>query len=229
MKAWTVCDVMTRRVVSVDRATSYRNLVDLLAEKRISALPVIDEAGHVLGIVSETDLLRKIEYNGGEEPRIFDGPRRRDDRRRSQGRIAADLMSAPPIVVTADTSITVAARTMRRENVKRLPVVDEHGRLIGIVTRGDLLKTHLRTDQEILDDVRTGVLRRFLPEDEDTVIAAVVDGVVTLTGKVDRWTSADITERLTRQIAGVVDVTSTLDYRFDDRQVHGSRLGFGTL
>jgi CBS domain-containing protein len=229
MKAWTVRDVMTRRVVSVDRATSYRNLVDLLAEKRISALPVIDETGHVLGVVSETDLLRKIEYNGGAEPRIFDGPRRRDDRRRSQGRVAADLMSAPPIVVTADTSITAAARTMHRESVKRLPVVDEHGRLIGIVTRGDLLKTHLRTDQEILGDVETGVLRRFLPEDTETVIAAVVDGVVTLTGTVDRWTSADIAERLTRQIAGVVDVNSTLDYRFDDRQVHGSRLGFGTL
>jgi CBS domain-containing protein len=229
MKTWTVRDVMTRRVVSVDRAASYRNLVDLLTERRISALPVIDEAGHVLGVVSETDLLRKIEYNGGEEPRIFDGPRRRDDRRRSQGRTAADLMSTPPIVVPADTSIPAAARTIHRAGVKRLPVVDEHGRLIGIVTRGDLLKTHLRTDQEILEDVRTGILRRFLPEDVDTVIAAVVDGVVTLTGTVDRWTSADIAERLTRQIAGVVDVNATLDYRFDDRHVHGSRLGFGTL
>jgi len=229
MKTWTVRDVMTQRVVSVDRAASYRNLVDLLTEKRISALPVIDEAGHVLGVVSETDLLRKIEYNGGAEPRIFDGPRRRDDRRRSQGRVAADLMSAPPIVVAADTSITAAARTMHREGVKRLPVVDEHNRLAGIVTRGDLLKTHLRTDQEILDDVCTGVLRPFLPDDTETVIVAVVDGVVTMTGTVDRWTSADIAERLTRQVAGVVDVMSTLDHRFDDRQVHGSRLGFGTL
>src|SRR3954452_11073805 len=96
VKTWTVSDVMTHRVVSVDRAASYRNMVDLLTEMRISAVPVIDGAGHVLGVVSETDLLRKIEYNGGEEPRIFDGPRRRDDRRRSQGRVAADLMSAPP-------------------------------------------------------------------------------------------------------------------------------------
>lgn len=229
MQTWTVRDVMTRRVVSVDRDASYRNMVDLLTGKRISALPVIDEAGHVLGVVSETDLLRKIEYAGDEEPRIFDGPRRRDDRRRSQGRVAADLMSAPPIVVAADTTIPAAARTMHREGVKRLPVVDEHNRLAGIVTRGDLLKTHLRTDQEILDDVCTGVLRRFLPDDEEAVMAAVVDGVVTLTGTVDRWTSVDIAERLTRQIAGVVEVQSTLDYGFDDRQVRGSRLGSGTL
>jgi len=225
VQKWTVRDVMTRRVVSVDRGASYRNLVDLLTEKRISALPVIDEAGHVLGVVSETDLLRKIEYHGGEEPRIFDSPRRRDDRRRSQGHIAADLMSAPPIVVTADTSITAAARTMNREGVKRLPVVDEHGRLIGIVTRGDLLKTHLRTDREILDDIRTGVLHPFLLEDEDSVTVAVVHGVVTLTGTVDRWTAKELAERLTRQVAGVVDVTSTLDYHFDDR-AHGSRLVF---
>jgi CBS domain-containing protein len=229
MKTWTVGDVMTRRVVSVDRGTSYRNMVDLLTEKRISALPVIDATGHVVGVVSEADLLRKIEFAGDEEPRLFDGPRRRDDRRRSQGRAAADLMSAPAIVVAADTPIPAAARTMHREGVKRLPVVDEHGRLVGIVTRGDLLRTHLRTDQDILGDVRSGVLRRFLPEDEATVIAAVVDGVVTLTGTVDRWTSADIAERLTRQIAGVVDVNATLDYRFDDREVYGSRLGFGTL
>jgi len=227
VQTWTVRDVMTRRVVSVDRGASYRNLVDLLTGKRISALPVIDEAGHVLGVVSETDLLRKIEYNGDEEPRVFDGPRRRDDRRRSQGRVAADLMSAPAVVVPADTSIAAAARTMHHAGVTRLPVVDERDRLIGIVTRGDLLKTHLRTDREILDDIRAGVLRRFLPEDEDTVIAAVVDGVVSLTGTVDRWTSTEIAERLTRQIAGVVDVVSTLDYRYDDRRTHGSRLVFG--
>ena len=229
METWTVRDVMTQRVVSVDRAASYRTMVDLLTDHRISAVPVIDEAGHVLGVVSETDLLRKIEYAGGEEPRIFDGPRRRDDRRRSRAGIAADLMSSPPVVVTADTSITAAARTMDREGVKRLPVVDEQGRLSGIVTRGDLLKVHLRPDGEILADVRAGVLDRFLSEDSETVVVAVVDGVVTLSGKVDRWSSADIAARLTRQVAGVVDVNSTLEYRFDDSQVYGSRLGFGTL
>ncbi|MFC7272451.1 CBS domain-containing protein [Paractinoplanes rhizophilus] len=220
---------MTPRVVSVDRATSYRTMVDLLTEHRISAVPVIDEAGHVLGVVSEADLLRKIEYAGDAEPRIFDGPRRRDERRRSRAGAAAELMSAPPVVVTADTSITAAARTMDREGVKRLPVVDERGRLIGIVTRGDLLKVHLRPDDEILADIRTGVLDRFLSEEAETVVVAVVDGVVTLTGKVDRWSSADLAARLCREVAGVVDVNSTLEYSFDDSQVYGSRLGFGTM
>ena len=229
MKTWTVRDVMTRPAVAVDRDASYRNMVDLLADMRISALPVIDEAGRVVGVVSETDLLRKIEYAGGAEPRIFDGPRRRDERRRSQGHIAVELMSAPPVVVTSDTSITAAARIMDQAGVKRLPVVDEHGRLIGIVTRGDLLKVHLRTDEEILADVRTGVLDRFLTEDTATVVVAVVNGVVTLAGTVDRWSAADIAARLSRQVAGVVDVVSTLDYRTDDRQAYGSRLDFGAL
>jgi len=165
----------------------------------------------------------------GEEPKVFDGPRRRDERRRSRAGIATDLMSSPPIVIMADSSITAAARTMHREGVKRLPVVDEHGRLFGIVTRGDLLKVHLRTDGEILADVGTGVLDRFLPEDTETVVVAVVDGVVTLSGKVDRWSSADIAARLSRQVAGVVEVNSTLEYGFDDSNVYGTRLGFGTL
>ena len=84
---------MTRAVVSVEPAASYRGMVDLLADKRISALPVIDDAGRVIGIVSEADLLRKIEYAGVEEPRIFDGRRRRDDRRKAPGRTAAELMT----------------------------------------------------------------------------------------------------------------------------------------
>ncbi|TDO41883.1 CBS domain-containing protein [Paractinoplanes brasiliensis] len=228
MRTWTVDDVMTRAVVSAEPATTYRELVDLLAERRISAIPVIDELGRVLGVVSETDLLRKVEYAGGSEPRVFDGPRRRDDLRRSQGRTAAELMTTHPVVVPGGTSIMSAARTMDRAGVKRVPVVDVRGRLIGIVTRGDLLKVHLRSDGEILADVRINVVERFLPEEAETVLVNVVDGVVTLAGKVDRWSSADIAERLTRQIAGVVDMTSTLEYRFDDSQVHGSRLGFGT-
>ncbi|MCU7731108.1 CBS domain-containing protein [Actinoplanes sp. KI2] len=228
MKIWTVDDVMTRAVVSAEPATTFREIVDLLADRRISALPVVDEAGRVIGVVSETDLLRKVEYAGGSEPRIFDGPRRRDDRRRAQGRTAAELMTTRPVVVSQGTSITSAARMMDEAGVKRLPVVDARGRLIGIVTRGDLLKVHLRPDEEILADVRINVVERFLPGDAETVIVTVVNGVVALDGKVDRWSSADIAERLSRQIAGVVDVVSTLEYSFDDSRAHGSRLGFGT-
>ncbi|MFD0524364.1 CBS domain-containing protein [Paractinoplanes durhamensis] len=210
---------MTRTVISVDRDASYRNMVDLLIHRRISALPVIDDAGRVLGIVSEADLLRKIEFAGEEEPRIFEGRRRRDERRKSAGRTAADLMSTPCVAVTSDTSIALAARTMHASGVRRLPIIDQAGMLVGIVSRSDLLRVHTRPDEEIRADIEHDVLGVFLIEEADGVSVAVADGMVTLTGKVDRRSSAEMAERLTREVAGVVGVTSTLDYSFDDRRV----------
>ena len=227
MKTWTVDDVMTRKVVSVDLGASYRDVVDLLIENRFSAVPVVDAFRHVTGVVSEADLLRKIEYAGEQEPRLFEGRRRRGERRKALARTVADLMSAPPVVVLSGTSIAEAARLLHHEGVKRLPVVDDLGRLVGIVSRGDLLKTHVRPDEEILSDIETGVPRTYLIDDAVAVTVAVVNGAVTLTGRVDRWSSAEIAERLTRQVPGVVAVTSTLEYRFDDRKVRGVRLAAG--
>jgi CBS domain-containing protein len=227
MRTWTVGDVMTVGVVSVDETASYRDVVDVLIGKRFSAVPVVDDFQRVIGVVSEADLLRKIEYGGDEAPRIFDGSRRRGDRRKALGRTAADLMSVPAVVTFAGASITAAARQMDSEGVKRLPVVDDLGRLAGIVSRADLLKVHLRTDQEILAAIETEVLRTFLPDESATVDAAVVNGVVALSGRVDRWSSMEMAVRLSRQVPGVVDVTSTLEFRFDDRHVRGIHMGTG--
>lgn len=225
MRTWTVDDVMTLAVVSVDQDVSYRQVVDLLIENRFSAVPVVDAACRVIGLVSESDLLRKIEYAGEGEPRLFEGRRRRGERRKALARTAADLMSTPPVVVPAGTPIAAAARLMDQEGVKRLPVVDDLGCLVGIVSRGDLLKVHLRTDHEILSDIETGVVQPFLAEETATVTVAVVNGAVTLAGRADRRSSMEIVERLCRQVPGVVAVTSTLDYGFDDRDAHGLRLG----
>lgn len=228
MKNWTVDDVMTQAVVSVDRAASYRDVVDLLIEHRFSAVPVVDTVNHVVGVVSEADLLRKIEYAGVEEPRLFDGRRRRGERRKATARTVGELMTEPAVVVLSGTPIAAAARLMDREGVKRLPVTDELGRLIGIVSRGDLLKTHLRPDDEILADIDAAVLNSYLADDGSRVSIAVVDGVVTLSGQIDRWSSADIVERVCRQVAGVVEVRSSLTYAFDDRETRGIRLGTGS-
>jgi osmotically-inducible protein OsmY len=116
---------------------------------------------------------------------------------------------------------------MDSEDVKRLPVIDDMGRLIGIVSRGDLLKTHLRPDDDILADINTAVLNSYLADDGTTLSVAVVDGVVTLSGRIDRWSSADIVERLSRQVAGVAEVRSTLESAFDDRTTRGVHLGTG--
>ncbi|MCM4084393.1 CBS domain-containing protein [Paractinoplanes hotanensis] len=227
MKTWSVNDVMTKVVLSVDATASYRDVVDLLIENRLSAAPVVDAFRHVIGVVSEADLLRKIEYAGEDEPRLFESRQRRGERRKSRAQTVEHLMSAPAVVTLSGTSIAAAARLMDRENVKRLPVIDDLGRLIGIVSRADLLKAHLRADDEILADIESGVLHPYVDDENAKVTATVTDGVVTLSGRVDRWSSAEIAERLTRQVAGVVDVRSALDWSYDDRQMRGVRLGMG--
>src|SRR3954451_18294464 len=127
MKAWTVGDVMTKAVVSVKETASYRSVVDLLMSHRFSAVPVVDDFLRVTGVVSESDLLRKIEYAGGEEPRLFDGRRRRGERPKAKASTADSLMTSPPVVALSGTSIAAAARLMDSEGVKRLPVVDDLG------------------------------------------------------------------------------------------------------
>lgn len=219
MNNWTVDDVMTAAVVSVDASATYRDMVDLLTSRHFSAVPVVDPSGRVVGVVSEADLLRKIEYAGDEEPRLFERRRRRDDRAKATGRTAADMMSMPPVVVRAGTSIAAAARLLDRKQVKRLPVVDGDGRLLGIVTRGDLLKAHLRTDEDLLIAIKEEVLRPYLADDANDVRVTVTDGVVAVGGQIDRWSDADLAVRLIRRVDGVVEVTSTLEYGFDDREL----------
>jgi CBS-domain-containing membrane protein len=227
MATWNVDDVMTKAVVSVARTASYRSVVDLLIGKRFSAVPVVDEFGRVSGVVSEADLLRKIEYAGREEPRLFDGRRRRGERAKALAGTAEDLMSAPAVVVLAGTNIAAAARLMDGEQVKRLPVVDDLGRLVGIVTRGDLLKVHLRPDDEIGAEITADVLGGPPAGEVATVGVDVVAGVVTLTGRVDRWTTADLAARLTRQVAGVVEVIDKLEFDLDDRNAVGPGVIYG--
>ena len=226
MKKWIVEDVMSTAVVAVPAEAPYRTLVDTLVKHRVSALPVVDDFQRVLGVVSEADLLRKIEFAGDERPRLFEGPQRRGERNKATARVAAELMSSPAVSALTGTTIAAAARLMDREGVKRLPVVDDLGRLVGIVTRGDLLKVHLRPDDEILADVRDGIRRTLLPDESEKVEISVDTGVVTLSGKVDRWSTIDIVGRLVRQIPGVADVVDELTFAFDDRTI-APGIGFG--
>jgi CBS domain-containing protein len=222
MRNWTVDDVMTTAVVTVAPDAPYRDVVDLLVAHRFSAVPVVDESLRVTGVVSEADLLRKIEYAGDEEPRLFEGRRRRGERGKATASTAAQLMSSPAVTATSGTTVAAAARLMDKDGVKRLPVVDDKGRLIGIVSRSDLLKTHLRPDEDIQADLAGGALRDVIGAEARAITAEVTHGVVTLSGKVDRWSTTAVAERVTRQVPGVVAVVDNLTYDYDDREVLGA-------
>lgn len=222
MRTWRVDDVMSVDVAAVRADTPYRELVDLLTARRISAMPVVDDDHRVVGVVSEADLVHKVQRAGQPYGRpVFEGPRSRAARIKADADLARDLMTTPAVTTTGDTTIVEAARTMHRRNVKRLPVIDDQGRLIGIVTRGDLLKVHLRPDDDIRADVTEQVLRRVLAVREDTVGVSVSEGVVRLTGQLDRRSAADLAVRLSRQLGGVVDVIDELGYDFDDADLPG--------
>lgn len=229
MKVWTVDEVMTATVVTALENTPYREVLDLLTGAGVSAVPVVDDFRRVLGVVSEADLLCGIELSDQEErPRLFESRRRRAERSRAAARTAGALMTSPAVTALTGTTVTAAARRMDNEGVKRLPVIDDLGRLIGIVSRGDLLKVHLRPDIDIRADVTDEILRRVLvAERDDAVDVQVVDGVVTLTGELDGLLAVQLAVRLTGQVAGVVAVVDELGFDADDSDVIGNGMPFG--
>jgi CBS domain-containing protein len=128
-------------------------------------------------------------------------------------------MTAPAITVQPGVSLVTAAKRMEEKHIKRLPVLNETGRLVGIVSRRDLLKMYLRPDREVRDEVVEGVLRTLLWIDPLTVEVEVVDGVVTLTGEVDRKSTAQIAAHVTKRVPGVVLVVENLSWTYDDTAV----------
>ncbi|MFE7763097.1 CBS domain-containing protein [Streptomyces sp. NPDC057438] len=217
MRQWTVRDVMTAPVVWVGEDTTYREIVSALAECRGSALPVLDDHGRVVGVVSEADVLRKVEFaEGNKEPRFFERPSRRAARAKAGADLARDLMSTPPVTIGPDEPVTAAARLMESRRVKRLPVVDGERRLVGIVSRRDLMKTHLRPDSDIRDDIVNGVFQRALWADPAGLTVDVRDGVVELRGQLDRHNTAIFAVLLAEQVPGVVQVVDHLSWQVDD-------------
>lgn len=217
MRRWSVQDVMTTDVVTVDQSAGYKEIVDALAKHAVSALPVVDGDRRVLGVVSEADLLHKMEF-AGLEPHVhlLERKRRRTARNKATADTARDLMSAPAVVVRPNEPLANVAKLMDAERVKRLPVVDESGRLVGIISRRDLLRVYLRDDEAIRDEIVTQVLLRTLWIEPNTITVEVSRGVVTLSGTVDRRSTVPLVVRLVEGVGGVVDVVDQLTYHYDD-------------
>jgi CBS-domain-containing membrane protein len=217
MSQWRVADVMTVGAVSVARDTPFREIVDLLEERRINAVPVVDDDRRVIGLVSSADLLAKIEFAGeAPGPRLFEPRRVRATRAKSGGTAAGDVMTAPAVTVDAQTSVVSAAKAMDRDGLKRLPVVDSAGVLVGMVTRRDLLKVFLRPDAQIRAEIVDEVLDDLVDGQPEQVAVSVDDGVVTLYGRVERRSQVAVVRRQVSRVDGVVDVISDLSWAVDD-------------
>ncbi|WP_443043898.1 CBS domain-containing protein [Streptomyces sp. NBC_00322] len=231
MKHMKIGALMIDDVVKVTYDTPFKEVARLLGEHRISGLPVVDEDEKVIGVISESDLMARQ----AEEPALDEQGRphwlsrlhisKGHDADKAHARTAGTLMSAPAITVRAESTIAEAARTMAQRRIKRLPVVDEEDRLVGIVTRRDLLQVFLRPDEEIRRAVVDEVIVNALWLDPETVTVDVSEGVVTLSGQLERRSDVPIALRMVSHVDGVVAVVDKLTYRIDDSHLRPDEPG----
>lgn len=204
-----VRDVMTTKVITVDRITPYKEIAALLAKHKISAVPVLMLGRHVAGVVSEADLLAAQQKRERAAHAAAGGGLHLTHRHDAhQGLTAEQLMTSPAITIYPEAALSTAARLMNNHNLKSLPVVTPDGTLAGIVSRGDLLSVFLRSDEDIAGEVR-GMLSKVLLTDPGAASVRVRNGVVILGGQPAAGTDpglVPVAVRLTWDIAGVVDV-----------------------
>ncbi|HTX27215.1 MAG TPA: CBS domain-containing protein [Streptosporangiaceae bacterium] len=210
----TVRDVMTTRVIWVRKGASFREMAATLREHRISAFPVVDDAGKVIGVVSEADLLAKQALDGGEDgmPGMITGLLRRREQEKARGVTAGDVMTSPAVTVRPEDTVEHAARLMYTHRVKRLPVVGAGGHLVGVISRADVLAVFDRTDAQIRNEIVGDVLHREFLIDPKEFTVRVKDGVVTLEGRAGTAVLGQEIARRVRHVQGVVAVRDRLSY-----------------
>ncbi|HUN34500.1 MAG TPA: CBS domain-containing protein [Trebonia sp.] len=198
-----VRDVMTTAVVTVERGTPYKEVARLLADNGVSGFPVLDQEGLVVGVVTEANLLAEEEKRAWERMAI---PGHGLRPQQHPAMTAGELMSAPAITIGPDATVASAARAMNTRGVRRLPVVGSDGRLLGIVSRRDLLRVFLRPDSAVQAEVRE-VFDEVLQADSGAVTVTVRDGVAVITGPPERdGDLVAIAIRLAWGVDGVIDV-----------------------
>lgn len=217
MREPTVSSLMTREVISADVESTFKDVVQLLEENGISAVPVLD-GGYPVGVVSEADLLPKEEFRGGtaDAPGLFAGRDVKHRWEQASGLTARDVMTTPVRSVTPGTTASAAARELAQAGVRRLFVMDDDGALVGVLSRRDLLKLYLREDDDIRTTIRDEILGRTLWVDPDTIDVEVTDGVVSLQGRLERQSEIDIADHLVRSLPGVVDLRNRLRPAWND-------------
>jgi CBS domain-containing protein len=213
-----VQDVMTREVATARPETSLKDVARELVARGISGMPVVDDDGTVLGVISEADVIAKERGEPHEDGAMARLLHRVDpgERAKHDARVAGEAMTSPAITIESYWTIPGAAQLMLEHAVNRLPVV-QRGRLVGIVTRADLVRAFARSDEEIAVDIRDHVaLQEAMWHDAGAVAVEVAAGETTLTGNLRRRCDAELLPKLVAKVPGVVSVRSELTWSEDD-------------
>jgi CBS domain-containing protein len=214
-----VRELMSEDVIAVEPETALKDVAAILAERGISGLPVVS-GGRVLGVVSEADILVKEQgpeaQHGGLFGWLLEGGRA--DATRLAARNAGEAMSSPAVTIGAEMQVSEAARLMTEYAIKRLPVTDADGGLVGIVTRADLVKVFARPDSEIAGEIREEVVKGTLWIEDENLDVRVERGDVTLSGQLERRSDAELLPRFVARVPGVTAVRSMVTWEWDDRK-----------
>jgi CBS domain-containing protein len=218
-----VRDVMTRTVVAVPPSLPLKEVARLLVEHRISGVPVIDDHGAVLGVVSEADLLLKEQGPDAVRHRRFawllgESSEMRTLAKKLAAATAEEAMTTPAATIEAGRSTTAAAELMVERGVNRLPVVED-GRLVGLVSRADLVRAFVRSDTQLADVIREEVLKRILWLDPTHYRVGVTDGVARISGRAGRRSTAEMIERAIEAVPGIVRVDRDVTWDLDDDRI----------
>jgi CBS domain-containing protein len=211
----TVKDVMSTNVIAVRKNATFKEMAAVLCEHRISAFPVLDDDDNtVIGVVSEADLLTKEALAGGHGgmPGMITGMLRRSEQAKAAGITAGDLMTHPAVTITPEEPAEQAARLMYVRRVKRLPVVDAGGHLVGIISRADVLAAYNRPDAEIRGEITGEVILNGFLVDPAGLNVTVQDGIVTLEGAPENAQLGRDIVAAVRHVQGVVAVRDRLSY-----------------
>lgn len=211
----TVESVMSSPVVTVTPETTFKEVVRILRRRRVSGLPVVNDAGRLVGIISEADLLNKVEKRESEAY-LLESKKHRLDRARAEALDVASAMSTNVVTVQPEFPIALAAREMHTRGFKRLPVVSANGTLVGIVSRSDLLTVFMRPDREVRADVRRTLKQAELKHGGRALRARISNGVVELFGAFEEKSRCDATVRAVTATDGVIGVRNHMTYKFDD-------------
>lgn len=213
-----VIDLMTTDVVTIHPDQTIKDAARMMVNERVSGLPVVDDSGKLIGIVTEADFLeREVDKegpSGGLLGAVF-GP----SERHPDAVTVREVMSANVITVASDATLAEAARVMAGNSVKRLPIVDADGKVLGVLSRADIVAAFARPDELIDDEIREDITKRILFIDPDTLDISVTDGIVALGGELPTKTDARILEELCRRLEGVVSVDSSLSWKVDDTKL----------
>jgi len=221
----TVLDVMSTRVIAVRKNASYKEMAATLRRWRVSAFPVLDDDNRVVGVVSEADLLTK-EALDGAIPGVFTGLFRHQETAKARGTTAGDLMTSPAVTVGPGEPATRAARLMYGHRVKRLPVVNPDGKLIGIVTRADVLAVYARPDADIYREITETVILKHQGCDPAAFTVTVADGIVTLEGSPETALAGHDIAGEASHVEGVVAVRDRLSYPPAEHRPGSSTLAY---